>query len=122
MGGNLHPRLDNGERSIANKYREGKLKSTSKGELKDLKSLRRKRVAVTQAIFCHFPREQSLLLGVNLCGSGVLGLKSKLCYLTSLRVLMNFFSTLSEDYQLAVRCQKRHVYTTRLETRTKELN
>ena len=46
-GGNLHPWLNIDERSIANKYPEGKLKSTSKGELKDLKSLRGKRVAVT---------------------------------------------------------------------------
>jgi hypothetical protein len=46
LGGNLHPWLNIGERSIANKYPEGKLKSTSKGELKDLKSLRGKRVAV----------------------------------------------------------------------------
>ena len=47
MGGNLHPRLIIGERSIENKYREGKLKSTSKGELKYLKSLREKRLSVT---------------------------------------------------------------------------
>lgn len=46
-GGNLHPWLNTGERSIANKYPEGKLKSTSKGELKDLKSLRGKRLSVT---------------------------------------------------------------------------
>ena len=46
-GGNLHPWLNNGERSIANKYREGKLKSTSKGELKYLKSLRGKRLSMT---------------------------------------------------------------------------
>ena len=37
MGGNLHLRLNTHERSIAYKYREGKLKSTSKGELKYLK-------------------------------------------------------------------------------------
>jgi hypothetical protein len=45
-GGNLHQRLSITLRPIANKYREGKLKSTSKGELKDLKSLRGKRVHV----------------------------------------------------------------------------
>ena len=43
-GGNLHLRLNIIQRPIANKYREGKLKSTSQGELKDLKSLREKRV------------------------------------------------------------------------------
>lgn len=47
LGGNLHPWLNTDERSIANKYPEGKLKSTSKGELKDLKSLRGKRLSVT---------------------------------------------------------------------------
>lgn len=50
-GGNLHPWLNTGERSIANKYPEGKLKSTSKGELKDLKSLRGKRLSVTHMCF-----------------------------------------------------------------------
>ena len=32
-GGKLHPRLNIGERPIANKYREGKMKSTLKREL-----------------------------------------------------------------------------------------
>ena len=51
LGGNLHPWLNIDKRSIANKYPEGKLKSTSKGELKDLKPFRGKRVAVTQVAF-----------------------------------------------------------------------
>ena len=34
MGGILHLRLNNGERPIANKYREGKMKRTLKRELK----------------------------------------------------------------------------------------
>ena len=34
MGGIFHPRLNNGKRPIANKYREGKMKSTLKRELK----------------------------------------------------------------------------------------
>ena len=34
MGGRLHLRLNNGERPIANKYREGKMKRTLKRELK----------------------------------------------------------------------------------------
>jgi len=33
-GGKLHLRLNNGERPIANKYREGKMKRTLKRELK----------------------------------------------------------------------------------------
>jgi hypothetical protein len=32
-GGKLHPRLNIGKRPIANKYREGKMKSTLKREL-----------------------------------------------------------------------------------------
>ena len=35
MGGSLHPRLNTDEIPIAKKYREGKMKSTSKGELKE---------------------------------------------------------------------------------------
>ena len=34
MGGKLHLKLNNGERPIANKYREGKMKRTLKRELK----------------------------------------------------------------------------------------
>ena len=49
LSGNLHSRLNIGGRSIVNKYPEGKLKSTSKGELKDLKSSTGKRVHMT---FC----------------------------------------------------------------------
>ena len=36
MGGKLHLRLNIGERPIANKYREGKMKRTLKRELKVL--------------------------------------------------------------------------------------
>jgi hypothetical protein len=40
MGGKFHPKLNNGERPIANKYREGKMKRTLKIELKIHKSAR----------------------------------------------------------------------------------
>ena len=99
-GGNLHPWLNIDERSIANKYPEGKLKSTSKGELKDLKSLRGKRLSVTHVI----------------SGSPV-SLPDIITY-----IHLNFIWIGDEDYQLAVSCQERHVQTTRLETRTKELD
>src|ERR671916_3455091 len=36
MGGKFHLKLNNGERPIANKYREGKMKRTLKRELKVL--------------------------------------------------------------------------------------
>ena len=42
-GGKFHPKLNTGERPIANKYCEGKMKRTLKRESKDLKPLRRKR-------------------------------------------------------------------------------
>ena len=35
MGGKFHLRLNNGKRPIANKYREGKMKSTLKRALKE---------------------------------------------------------------------------------------
>ena len=34
MGGKIHPKLNTGEKPIANKYREGKMKRTLKRELK----------------------------------------------------------------------------------------
>jgi len=43
MGGKLLLRLNIGGKPIANKYCEGKMKRTLKRELKDLKSLLRKR-------------------------------------------------------------------------------
>ena len=46
FGGNLHQQLNTRQRPTANKYREGKLKSTSKGELKYPKSSRWKRLFV----------------------------------------------------------------------------
>ena len=41
MGGKLHLRLNIGERPIANKYREGKMKRTLKRELKVLEIAKR---------------------------------------------------------------------------------
>ena len=64
-GGNHHPWLNIDKRSIANKYPEGKFKSTSKGELKDLKSLRGKRVAVTQVVVQTVPKQRCLFRGLN---------------------------------------------------------
>ena len=59
-GGNLHPKLKIDGRSIANKYPEGKLKSTSKGELKDLKSFRGKHLAVTLTLRCSCSKSEAL--------------------------------------------------------------
>ena len=41
MGGKFHLKLNNGERPIANKYREGKMKRTLKRELKGLEIAKR---------------------------------------------------------------------------------
>ena len=41
MGGKFHPKLNNGGRPIANKYREGKMKRTLKRELKVLEIVKR---------------------------------------------------------------------------------
>jgi len=44
MGGKFHPRLNNGERPIANKYREGKMQRTLKRELKVLEIVKREAI------------------------------------------------------------------------------
>ena len=43
-GGRLRPRLNTGERPIANKYREGKMKRTLKRELKVLEIVKREAI------------------------------------------------------------------------------
>jgi len=45
MGGKFHLKLNNGERPIANKYREGKMKRTLKRELKGPEIVVREAVA-----------------------------------------------------------------------------
>ena len=52
MGGKYHLKLNNGERPIANKYREGKMKRTLKRELKVLEIA--KREALTTSVFPPF--------------------------------------------------------------------
>ena len=44
MGGKFHLRLNNGKRPIANKYREGKMKSTLKRELKAREIVKRETI------------------------------------------------------------------------------
>ena len=44
MGGKFHLKLNIGKRPIANKYREGKMQSTLKRELKGLEIVRRKAI------------------------------------------------------------------------------
>ena len=46
MGGKFHLKLNIGERPIANKYREGKMKSTLKRELKVRETVKREAIEV----------------------------------------------------------------------------
>jgi len=47
MGGKFHPKLNTGERPIANKYREGKVKRTLKRESKVLETVGREGVSTS---------------------------------------------------------------------------
>ena len=49
MGGKFHLKLNNGERPIANKYREGKMKRTLKRELKVLEIAKREALTTSVA-------------------------------------------------------------------------
>ena len=52
MGGKFHLRLNIGERPIANKYREGKMKRTLKRELKVLEIVKRETIEASSAMEC----------------------------------------------------------------------
>ena len=49
MGGKFHLKLNTGERPIANKYREGKMKSTLKRELKAREIVKRETIEASRA-------------------------------------------------------------------------
>ena len=49
MGGKFHLKLNTGTRPIANKYREGKMKSTLKRELKACETVKREAIEVSSA-------------------------------------------------------------------------
>jgi hypothetical protein len=53
MGGKFHLKLNNGERPIANKYREGKMKRTLKRELKVLEIAKREALATSDLLVVH---------------------------------------------------------------------
>ena len=57
MGGKFHLKLNIGERPIANKYREGKMKRTLKRELKVLEIVERETFETSHAggksVFCN---------------------------------------------------------------------
>ena len=49
MGGKFHLKLNTGTRPIANKYREGKMKSTLKRELKACETVKREAIEASSA-------------------------------------------------------------------------
>src|SRR5690242_9401818 len=63
MGGKVHLKLNNGERPIANKYREGKMKRTLKRELKVLE------IAKREALTTSGSRRSSLLAPLDSASS-----------------------------------------------------
>jgi hypothetical protein len=50
IGGKFHLKLNIGTRPIANKYREGKMKSTLKRELKVRETVKREAIEVSSAL------------------------------------------------------------------------
>ena len=77
MGGKFHLKLNIGERPIANKYREGKMKRTLKRELKVLKLLKGKRLETSDLrLSLHCAR---WLLAWCHCSSGVAGVSQSVC-------------------------------------------
>ena len=53
MGGKFHLKLNIGERPIANKYREGKMKRTLKRELKVLEIVKREAIGTSHCCRSH---------------------------------------------------------------------
>ena len=54
IGGKFHLKLNMGERPIANKYREGKMKSTLKRELKALEIVKREAIGTSRIYYLVF--------------------------------------------------------------------
>jgi len=58
MGGKFHLKLNNGERPIANKYREGKMQRTLKRELKVLEIVKREAIGASNCLRSNQPSER----------------------------------------------------------------
>jgi len=69
MGGKFHLKLNMGERPIANKYREGKMKRTLKRELKVLEIVKREALGTSDC----FSTNQSIIIRLLRFKRGVLG-------------------------------------------------
>jgi hypothetical protein len=76
MGGRFHLKLNTGERPIANKYREGKMKRTLKRELKVLEIAKREALETSHVSRYLLSRRARVVLSraqAGRCGSCFLG-------------------------------------------------
>ena len=72
MGGKFHLRLNSGKRPIANKYREGKMKSTLKRELKAREIVKRETIEASRARFVQrYPRSSAVMRACDIASSSV---------------------------------------------------
>ena len=72
MGGKFHLRLNSGKRPIANKYREGKMKSTLKRELKAREIVKRETIEASRAgCVQRYPRSIVVMRVLNCASSGM---------------------------------------------------
>ena len=72
MGGKFHLKLNTGERPIANKYREGKMKSTLKRELKAREIVKRETIEASRAEFVQrYPRSTVVMRAFKSASSGM---------------------------------------------------
>ena len=70
MGGKFHLKLNIGERPIANKYREGKMKRTLKRELKVLEIVKREAIETSIASSLSAHRDGCAWLALAVLRSG----------------------------------------------------
>ena len=71
MGGKFHLKLNMGERPIANKYREGKMKRTLKRELKVLEIVKREALeAIREVSLGTYVLFEALLGSASISGAG----------------------------------------------------
>ena len=72
MGGKFHLRLNTGKRPIANKYREGKMKSTLKRELKAREIVKRETIEASRAVCVQrYPRSNVVMRALYWASSGM---------------------------------------------------
>ena len=94
MGGKFHLKLNMGERPIANKYREGKMKRTLKRELKVLEIVKREALeAIREVSLGTYVLFEALLGSASISGAGE-GPKGS----TSCRGLRNFLCSVHSAF------------------------